>query len=124
MEKWGKDGLTEKIIGACIKVHKTLGPGFLESIYLNALLVELKKLGFRCEPEKEIRVFYEDALVGLHKIDILVEGEIIIELKAVEDVNKKHYAQMRSYLTAMNKPLGLLVNFASYKLDVRRVEKE
>ncbi len=124
MEKWGTDGLTEKIIGACIKVHKSLGPGFLEIIYLNALLIELKKLGLLCESEKEIRVFYEHALVGLHKIDLLVQGEIVVELKAVEDLNKKHYAQLRSYLTAMNKPLGLLVNFAGYKLDVRRVEKE
>ena len=74
MGKWGKDDLTEKIIGACIKVHKTLGPGFLEIIYLNALFVELKNLGFQCESEKEVRIFYEGSLVGVHKIDLLVEG--------------------------------------------------
>ena len=96
----------KKIIGACIKVHKTLGPGFLESIYLNALLVELKKVSLVCESEKEIRVLYEGVLVGLHKIDLLIQGEIILELKSVEELNKKHYAQIRSYLKALNKPLG------------------
>jgi len=124
MEKWGKEDLTEKIIGACISVHKALGPGFLEIIYLNALLIELKKLGLLCESEKEIRVLYEGSLIGMHKIDLLVEGEIIVELKAVEDLNKKHYAQIRSYLKAFNKPLGLLVNLSGYKLDVRRIEME
>jgi GxxExxY protein len=124
MEKWGAEGLTKKIIGACISVHKALGPGFLEIIYLNALLIELKKLGLLCESEKEIRILYEGTLVGMHKIDLLVEGEIIVELKAVEDLNKKHYAQIRSYLKAFNKPLGLLANFSSYKLDVRRIERE
>ena len=124
MEKWGNEALTEKIIGACITVHKALGPGFLEIIYLNALLIELKKLGLLCESEKEIRILYEGTLVGMHKIDLLVEGELIVELKAVEDLNKKHYAQIRSYLKALSKPLGLLVNFSGYKLDVRRIEME
>jgi GxxExxY protein len=105
-------------------VHKALGPGFLEIIYLNALLIELKKLGLLCESEKEIRILYEGNLVGMHKIDLLVEGEIIVELKAVEDLNKKHYAQIRSYFKALNKPLGLLVNFSGYKLDARRIEME
>jgi GxxExxY protein len=68
-------------------------------------------------------VIYEGSLIGIHKIDLLIDGEIIVELKAVEELNKKHYAQIRSYLSALNLPLGLLVNFASYKLDVRRVEK-
>ena len=124
MEKWGDEALTEKIIGACINVHKVLGPGFLEIIYLNALLVELGKQELSCESEKEIRVLYEGTLVGIHKIDLLVESEIVVELKAVEDLNKKHYAQIRSYLKALNKPLGLLVNFSGYKVDVRRIEME
>jgi GxxExxY protein len=121
MEKWGKEELTEKIIGACIRVHKALGPGFLENVYLNALLIELRKIGLACESEKEIRVLYEGALVGIHKIDLFVEGVVIVELKAVEDLNKRHYAQLRSCLSALHCPHGLLVNFASYKLDVRRV---
>jgi GxxExxY protein len=124
MEKWGKEELTDKIINACINVHKELGPGFLENIYHNALLVELKKIGLAIESEKVVRVIYCGKDVGTHKLDLLVEGEIVVELKTVEELNKKYYAQARSYLKAMKKQVGLLVNFSSYKLDVRRVELE
>ena len=124
MEKWGKEELTDKIINACINVHKELGPGFLENIYHNALLVELKKINFLIESEKEVKVIYCGKDVGTHKLDLLVEGEIVVELKAVEELNKKYYAQVRSYLKALKKQVGLLVNFSSYKLDVRRVELE
>jgi GxxExxY protein len=121
-EKWRKEELTEKIIRACIEVHKILGPGFLESIYHNALKIELAKLKLFFESEREIKVFYQGVEVGVHKIDLLVENEIIVELKTVEDLNKKYYAQVRSYLAALNKEVGLLVNFSGYSVDVRRVE--
>jgi GxxExxY protein len=124
MEKWGKVELTDKIINACINVHKELGPGFLENIYHNALLVELKKINLTIESQKEVRVIYCGNDVGTHKLDLLVEGEIVVELKAVEEINKKYYAQVRSYLKALKKRVGLLVNFSGYKLDVRRVELE
>jgi GxxExxY protein len=124
MEKWGKEELTDKIIHACITVHKELGPGFLESIYHNALLIEMKKQNIAFESEKEVTVSYCGSQVGIHKIDMFIENEIVLELKTVDDLNKKHYAQVRSYLKALNKPVGLLVNFRSYKLDVRRVELE
>jgi GxxExxY protein len=122
MEKWRMEELTEKIINACIAVHKELGPGFLESIYHNALLIELKKQNLLFESEKEVTVSYCGSEVGVHKIDLLIEKEIILELKTVEDLNKKYYAQVRSYLKAMNKQVGLLINFSGFKLDVRRVE--
>lgn len=122
MEKWGKEELTDKIIHACIIVHKELGPGFLESIYHNALLIEMKEQNIIFESEKEVTVSYCGSQVGIHKIDMFIENEIVLELKTVDDLNKKHYAQVRSYLKALNKPVGLLVNFWSYKLDVRRVE--
>jgi len=121
-EKWRWEELTEKIINACITVHKTLGPGFLESIYHNALKIELARQKLCFESEKEIKVFYHDEAVGFHKIDLLVENEIIVELKTVEDLNKKYYAQVRSYLAALNKEVGLLVNLSGYVVDVRRVE--
>ncbi len=76
------------------------------------------------ESEKEVRVTYCGEDVGTHKLDLLVEGEIIVELKTVEELNKKYYTQVRSYLKALKKQVGLLVNFSSYKLDVRRVELE
>jgi GxxExxY protein len=121
-EKWRWEELTEKIINACIAVHKTLGPGFLESIYHNALKIELVKLKLFFESEKEVTISYQGVAVGVHKIDLLVENEIIVELKTVEDLNKKYYAQVRSYLAALKKEVGLLVNFSGYAVDIRRVE--
>ena len=124
MEQWRSEELTEKIINACINVHKELGPGFLESIYHNALKIELERQKLAFESEKEIEVKYLDIIVGIHRIDLLVEDEIVVELKTVEDLNKKYYAQVRSYLKAMKKEIGLLVNFADFTIDVRRVESE
>jgi GxxExxY protein len=122
MEKWGKAELTDKIINACISVHKELGPGFLENIYHNALLIEMKKQGIVFESEKEVIISYDGSPVGVHKIDLVIENEIVLELKTVDELNKKHYAQVRSYLKALRRPVGLLINFWTYKLDVRRVE--
>ena len=84
--------------------------------------IERQKLAF--ESEKEIEVKYLDMVVGIHRIDLLVEDEIVVELKTVEDLNKKYYAQVRSYLKAMKKEIGLLINFADFTIDVRRVELE
>jgi len=124
VEKWRREELTEKIINACINVHKELGPGFLESIYHNALKIELERQKLAFESEKEIEVKYLDIIVGIHRIDLLVEDEIVVELKTVEDLSKKYYAQVRSYLKAMKKEIGFLVNFADFTIDVRRVESE
>lgn len=122
MEKWRKENLTDKIINACINIHKELGPGFLERIYHNSLRIELKRQKLNFESDKEVTVKYYGIEVGTHRIDLFVEGEIVVELKTVEDLNKKYYAQVRSYLKALNKEIGLLVNFADFILDVRRVE--
>ena len=121
-EKWRREDLTEKIISACISVHKELGPGFLEGIYHNALKVEFTRSKLFFESEKELKVYYRGVEVGIHKIDLLVEHEVIVELKTVEDLNKKYYAQVRSYLAALNKEVGLLINFSGYSVDIRRVE--
>jgi len=121
-EKWRREDLTEKIISACISVHKELGPGFLEGIYHNALKVEFTRSKLFFESEKELKVYYRGVEVGIHKIDLLVEHEVIVELKTVEVLNKKYYAQVRSYLAALNKEVGLLINFSGYSVDIRRVE--
>lgn len=105
MEKWRKNDLTEKIINACINVHKELGPGFLESIYHNALKIELERQNIVFESEKFVKVKYLGNEVGIHRIDLFVESDIVLELKTVEDLNKKYYAQVRSYLKAMNKEI-------------------
>ena len=114
--------LTDRIIKACINVHTQLGPGFLESIYHKALEIELKKQGLEFETEEEYKILYDGIEVGTHRLDLLVEDAVIVELKTVEEMHNKYYAQLRSYLKATNKPVGLLVNFADFKVDVRRVE--
>ncbi len=116
------DELTQKVIGCIIKVHQTLGPGFLESVYRHALLIELRKSGLKAVTEKEVVILYEGEEVGRHRLDIEVESRLIVELKTVEELSKAHYAQIRSYLKATGRTLGILVNFAKERADFRRVE--
>ena len=118
-----KDQLTEIIIKCIIKVHSILGPGFLESIYRKALMIELKKNNLKFETEKEIVISYENKEVGKHRLDILVDDKIVIELKTVEELNKAHYAQIKSYLKGAQLKIGLLVNFSKEKADYRRIEE-
>ncbi|MEW6618196.1 MAG: GxxExxY protein [bacterium] len=124
MEKWRKEELTDRIINACINVHKKLGPGFLESIYHNALKVEFARQNIIFESEKEVKIFYQGVEVGVHRLDLFVEDEIVVEIKTVEEISGKYYNQVRSYLRAVDKEIGLLVNFADSRIDVRRVEQE
>jgi len=116
------DAVIREVIGALIEVHKRLGPGFLESVYRRAAEVELRARGIPFESEKEIALQYRGENIGTHRLDFFVAGELVVELKTVEQLGKKHYAQVRSYLKAVDKQVGLLVNFADFKLDVRRVE--
>jgi len=118
------DPLTEKIIGAAMKVHRVLGPGFLESVYKRALLIELHREGLQAEEEKRINVFYEEVSVGDFSVDILVEDEIILELKAVESLIKFHEVQTVNYLTATGLDTGLLINFGSERLQFKRKFRE
>jgi len=116
------DGLIYQVIGGMIDVHKVLGPGFLENVYHRALEIELKNRGLAFETEKEVALRYCGESVGVHRLDLLVEGELVVELKTVEELHPKHYAQVRSYLKAVDKRVGLLANFADCQLDCRRVE--
>lgn len=117
-----EDKLTETIIQSVIKVHQVLGPGFLESVYRKALLVELRRRGLAAETESDVVIYYEGEEVGHHRLDILVESRVIVELKTVEALSKTHYAQVRSYLKAASLRLAILVNFAGVKADFRRIE--
>jgi GxxExxY protein len=119
---WEGDNLTHEIIRCVIQVHRVLGPGFLEAIYRNALLKELRKSGLRVEMEKEIIVRYDEEEVGRHRLDLLVEGRVIVELKAVDALSRAHYAQIRAYLKAAGLRIGLLVNFSKQVSDCRRIE--
>jgi GxxExxY protein len=116
--------LTRRIIAAAIQVHQNLGPGFLESIYENALAVELETAGLRFERQKVIPIFYQRRPIGKHRVDLLVEGQVLIELKAVAAIEPIFFAVVRSYLKALNLEVGLLFNFAAIPLTVKRVGRE
>jgi len=113
--------LSNQIIGAAIKVHKELGPGFLESIYEEALKVELSKNELDFASQMEVQIEYLEVSVGLHRLDLLVQNEVIVELKAVKELADIHFAQLRSYLKATGMNVGLLLNFSKPTLEVRRV---
>ena len=109
MEKLNK--ITEKIIGCAIEVHKNLGPGLLESIYEKALCFELNENNLTYKNQVLIPINYKGHLLGDHRLDLLVEDSIIIELKAVEKMDPVFEAQILSYLRLTGKKLGLLINF-------------
>ncbi len=121
-EGQGIDGLIYRVIGCMIEVHKQLGPGFLEKVYRHAITIEFERQGIQFEAEKEIVLRYKGNRIGTHRLDLFVEDQLVVELKTVEELHKKHYAQVRSYLKAIQKPVGLLVNFAEFQLNARRVE--
>lgn len=103
--------LSRKIIGCAIQVHKVLGPGYLESIYENALLYELAKQGMQVQRQVVAEVLYDGQVVGEHRADLLVEGQVVLELKCVESLTSKHVAQVISTLKAVAVKVGLLINF-------------
>jgi len=107
-----QNSITEKIIGAAINVHRELGPGLLESAYQECLFFELMNLGLAVEKEKTVPLIYKDVKLDCgYRIDLLVENEIIVELKAVDQLNDLHLAQILTYLKIKNKKIGLLINF-------------
>ena len=111
--------LTAKIIECAYKVHNTLGFGFLEAVYQNALLIELLKTGLRAEKEKKIQVYYDSQLVGDYMADIIVEEKVILELKSVKDLHPAHSAQLVNYLKATGIEVGLLLNFGQ-QVEIKR----
>lgn len=119
-----QEQLTGQIIAAAIEVHRALGPGFLESIYENALALELHARGLAIERQKIVPVVYRGAKVGEHRLDLLVQGTVIVELKAVSNLDPIFFATLRSYLKALQLETGLLLNFAATPLTVKRVGRE
>ncbi len=103
--------LTEQIIGCAIEVHRQLGPGLLESIYERALLFELKAHGVPAESQVLVPIIYKGERLGEHRMDIVVDGKVIVELKAVDRIEPVFEAQLLSYLKLTNQRLGLLINF-------------
>ena len=112
--------LTEKIIGCAMKVHRHLGPGFLESVYRNALAFELRRAGLTVELETHVTVKYEHVIVGDFIADLVVSKAVICELKAAAGLSKADEVQLVNYLTATNHDTGLLLNFGTASLQFKR----
>ncbi len=116
--------ITECIIGSAMKVHRTLGPGFLESVYQNALALELQRAGLDVELEWPLKVYYGRSVVGDFSADLLVEKSIIVELKALQALNPAHEVQTVNYLAATGLEVGLLINFGAPSLQFKRKRRE
>ena len=113
------DQLTEKVIGCAYNVGKALGSGFVESVYQNALAIELHSAGLFCEKEVPIDVIYKEQVVGQFRADLLVNKELILELKAVDKIVAAHEVQLVNYLKATGKDYGLIINFGQ-SVEVKR----
>jgi len=116
-----KKELTGKIIKAYYTVYNKLGSGFLEGVYENAMMIELEKMGLYAEKQVPIKVLYEKKVLGKFYADIVVEMEIILELKAVGELTKAHEAQLLNYLKGTNSEIGLLLNFGPKAQIVRKI---
>ena len=113
--------LSYEVMAAAFEVQNALGSGFLEKVYENALAVELTKRGIKVEPQREVQVIYKGITVGTYFADLLVNDELIIELKAAEAIAKAHEAQLLNYLKATGKKLGILINFGKQKIEYKRL---
>jgi GxxExxY protein len=113
--------LSYRVMGAIFEVHKKLGPGFLESVYEKALIEELSGRGMKVETEKIIDLTYKDKKIGVHRLDLVIDNKVVVELKTVERFSIHHKAQLTSYLKASGYKLGILVNFSKSKVEYRRV---
>jgi GxxExxY protein len=116
--------LTGKAIAAAIEVHKALGPGFLESTYEEALCLELREAGVPFERQQVIPIRHRGCQVGEHRLDLLISERLVVELKACSSLERVHFAIVRSYMKAVGTDLGLLINFSSMPLTIKRVAPE
>ena len=118
-----EEELTRKILEAAFAVHNTLGCGYLEKVYSNALLVEMRQIGLACEREVPFKVKYRDVIVGDYCADLIVENRVLIELKACVALDSVHEAQILNYLKASGIRVGTLLNFGKPRLEYRRFVK-
>ena len=118
------EGLIKAVIQCAYDVRTQLSAGFLESVYQKAMLIELKEKGIRADMEMPINVYYKNEIVGEFRADIIVEGEIIIELKAVQHLLPIHENQLVNYLTATHTDHGLLINFGGERIEIKRKFRE
>ena len=121
MNELGNEELSKRVIGAAIAVHTALGPGFIESVYENALAVELTARGIHFEQQKTIPIRHRDTVVGEHRLDLLVAGLLLVELKAVSALEDVFFAIGRSQMKAAGIRDGLILNFATMPLTIKRI---
>jgi GxxExxY protein len=116
--------ITEAILGAAFEVHNTLGPGFLESIYEEALARELGLRGMAFQPQVSVPILYKNETVGTHVIDLIVDDQVIVELKAITELADIHKAVVLSYLAATKRKVALLINFGQPSLTFKRIVRQ
>jgi len=121
MTKTDLDALSEKIIGAAYKISNSLGSGFLEKVYENALAHELRKENIKIDQQKSIKVYYDSIVVGDYFADLIVADEVIVELKTAKQIGNAHLAQTLNYLKATGLNLGLIINFGNPRVEIKRV---
>jgi GxxExxY protein len=122
MAEYKHSEITEKIIGSAMKVHGTLGNGFQEVIYQRALQIEMNDAGLQFEREFNMPVYYKGRNIGERRVDFFVEKNIMVEIKAIVQLENVHLAQAKNYLEAFNMQVGLLINFGSASLQFKRIE--
>ena len=115
--------LTETILGCCFDVMNELGSGFLESVYKNALFIAIKEKGLRLEAEKRFEVIFRGRKIGLYIADLIIEGNVIVELKCCESFLREHQAQLINYMKVSGVFVGLLVNFGKRKVEYKRLHR-
>ncbi len=116
--------LSSRVIGAAIEVHKALGPGFLESFYEEALCIELACLEIPHERQKTLEIRYLNHKIGEHRLDLLIASKLVVELKAVKEIEPIHFTIVRSYVKASNATSGIILNFSTMPLTIKRVGME
>ena len=122
-DNYSHGNLTRRIIGCAMKVHSTLGNGFQEVIYQRALAIEMEYEGLKFEREKEMPIYYRGESIGTRRVDFFVEGLVLVELKAIIQLEDVHLAQAMNYLEAYGMKVGLLINFGARSLEFKRIHK-
>jgi len=120
-EEYKYSDITEKVIGCAMRVHQRLRNGYQELIYHRCLIIEFKKTSLSFLNEIELPIFYDDTEVGRRGVDFLIESKVIVEIKAVSELTDAHLAQALNYLEVMNLEIGLLINFGSTSLEIKRL---
>lgn len=120
-EAYKHSDITARVIGCAMKVHQKMRNGYQELIYQRCLIIELKKEGVKFMQEMELPIFYDGIEVGKRRVDFLIENKVVVEIKAVTELTDAYLAQALNYLEALNLEIGLLINFGSKSIEIKRI---